>query len=137
MDPVEDPLTEMEYYENLYREAGNNQCDRFSSDLASHLDLEGEKWIMRRSSERISYPLPTRNPVVPARSRGSKRSDRSTDVKSKYYVEPDDFYLPFDKQFPKRQDSNFSLEHQTDFKVAAFDAAPRSHQQWRWPIRVE
>ncbi|POW12272.1 hypothetical protein PSTT_04614 [Puccinia striiformis] len=124
MDPVEDPLTEMEYYENLYREAGNNQCDRFSSDLASHLDLEGEKWIMRRSSERISYPLPTRNPVVPARSRGSKRSDRSTDVKSKYYVEPDDFYLPFDKQFPKRQDSNFSLEHQTDFKVAAFDAAP-------------
>ncbi|KAA1076210.1 hypothetical protein PGT21_035904 [Puccinia graminis f. sp. tritici] len=127
MDPVTD--LDMDYYENLYRQAGSNKCDRFSYDHASHLVLDGEKWIMRPPSNRIFSPhSPTHtSPVLPTRIRVSKRPERSSETKCKYYVDPDDFYRPFDNnQFVKRS-SDFSLEDDKPaFNVSAFDDSPVS-----------
>ncbi|OAV90210.1 hypothetical protein, variant [Puccinia triticina 1-1 BBBD Race 1] len=113
-----EPVTDMDYCENLYREAGSKKCDRFSYDQASHLVLEGEKWIMPPSSP---SRLPRMNhPALPERTRVSKMSERSSATKCKFYVDPDDFYRPFDSQFVQR-DSQFSLDEKPALKGSAFD----------------
>jgi hypothetical protein len=79
---------------------------------------------MRPSSKHISPHQPTHStPVLPTRIRVSKRSE----TKCKYYVDPDDFYRPFDNnQFVKRS-SDFSLkDDKPAFNVSAFDDCPVS-----------
>ncbi|OAV94597.1 hypothetical protein PTTG_12107 [Puccinia triticina 1-1 BBBD Race 1] len=122
MDPI--TVTDMDYCEKLYRQASSKKCDRFSYDHASHLVSGGEKWRIPPSSPRGSRLPRTKNhPILPERTRVSKRSQRTSETKCKFYVDPDDFYRPFDNQFVKR-DSDFSLDEKPTGEVSAFDDEP-------------
>jgi len=121
---MEPPVTDMDYCEQLYREAASRDCHRFPVDHASHLVSSGEKWIVPPSGPQPIHSAT--HPAVPDKPRLSKRSDRKVDTHCKYQVEPDDFYLPCDNQFDKRPNSLLALHDKLDFKVSAFDEPPHS-----------
>lgn len=115
---------EIDYYENLYRQAGTKHIERFSRDEASHMRPEREDLDTPPSSHPPSYPPRSRISRISGLSTKSalnSRKARWSDAKTSC-TDPDDFYRPFDGNFEDRQpEKYFYADKQSAFSIEDYE----------------